>query len=413
MIHRPLIALLFTASVSVGFAQKPEGAPSAPTPAAAPAAPQDAAKAAPGEPVRYALVEPDGGKRNKMTAAITELGGSPATKAKFLAARQRIAKTHVPESRPAASAAGAGSRPAAEPAAVPKTVVFNEAIKGLMNAAVGEDEAAAAAAITALGAEKEFGAAALAQLNLRSETLVARMMSTHMRKQMETGAVFTGQFSALKEYGVDGVRLLCTWTTEPPKDVAEGQTETFKSSAVRAVFDVEPQEAHKKAVISALKNCAARASQTGNDDLLFTTAGVLRRFGDASIFDMIKDQAGKAAENTEPKARMTGAKALADLYYAAGDNATSGDFYKKAVAAGEEAKVPPAGLAILYYNAACNFALCKKLDDGFDMLNKAAEVGAKAGAVTETLFRTDRDITVLRDDPRFAKLMETHFPKKS
>ncbi len=419
MIHRPIIAIVFTALVPVAFAQKTDGAPAAPTaPAApAPAAPQDAVKAAPGEPVRYALVEPDGGKRNKMTAAITDLGASSATKTKFLATRKLIAKAAAPTSRPASRATAPESRPesraAGEPAAVPKTVVFNDKIKGLMNAAVGDDQAAAAAAFGALAADAEFGAAALAQLNLRSETLVSRMMSGFMRKQMETSAIFEGQYADLKEYGADGLRLLCTWTAEPPKDVAEGQAENFKSAAVRAVRDFDPPAEHLKAVLSILKGTAGRASQAGNDDLLFTTAGVLRRLGDASIFDAIKEQAGKAAANADPKVSMVGAKALADLHYAAGEHAASGEYFKQAVVAGEKAKVPPASLAINYYNAACNFALSKKIDDAFEMLGKAAEAGAKAGAVTEGLFRSDRDIAVLRDDPRFAKLMETHFPKKS
>lgn len=420
MIHRPIIALVFTALVPVAFAQKTDGAPAAPA-APAPAAPQDAAKAAPGEPVRYALVEADGGKRNRMTAAISDLGGSTATKAKFLATRKLIAKaaastsrpTSRPESRAATPATGPESRAAGEPSAVPKTVVFNDKIKGLMNAAVSDDQAAAAAAFGALVADAEFGAAALAQLNLRSETLVSRMMSGFMRKQMETNAIFEGQYADLKEYGVDGLRLLCAWTADPPKDVAEGQTENFKSAAVRAVRDFDPPAEHRQAVLSILKNSAGRAAQAGNQDLLFTAAGVLRRLGDAAIFDTLKEQAGKAAANADPMTSMGGAKALADLHYAAGEHAASGDYFKQAVVAGEKAKVPPASLAINYYNAACNFALSKKIDDAFEMLGKAAEAGAKAGAVTEGLFRHDRDIAVLRDDPRFAKLMETYFPKKS
>jgi hypothetical protein len=408
--HRRLWAACVVAA-SVVVAQDPQPAP--PTAPAAPApasAPQDAA--AKGEAVRYALVEADGGKRLRISAAMTAINESSEVKSRFLAARKRIAVAENAASR--AAAPRPTSAPASRPdaAAVPKTATFDPATKALLDAAVGPDDAAGTAALAKLAGSGEAGSQALAQLSLRSETLVARLMSASMRKQMDSNAIYEGQFAELKVYGVDAVRLLLGWTMEPPKDVPEERVETFKTAAVRALRDVGPEARHMDAVKNVLREAAGRASQAGNEDLLFTTAGVLRRFGDAVIFDAIKEQAGKAAAAPEARARRSGFKALADLHYAVGDHQASAEHYQKLVAVCEELKEPPAQIAINYYNAACNFALCKKADEGFAMLTKAVEAGAKTGAVTLNLLKSDRDIAILREDPRFAKLIETHFPTK-
>jgi transcriptional regulator GlxA family with amidase domain len=87
-------------------------------------------------------------------------------------------------------------------------------------------------------------------------------------------------------------------------------------------------------------------------------------------------------------------QSLGNAYYADRQHERAAEAYVKA-ATSDEIRVNAS------YNAACSFALAKRTDDAFESLGRAID----AGFNDAEYIRGDADLTVLRDDPRFERLL--------
>ena len=377
--------------------------------APAPAAP--AAAAPKGDELRRAFVDADGGKRLAIAAAADKLlAADKAGRAQFLTTLRAIAAVAPPPAAPAAGtpppAAGTPQPPAAPAAKAPE---FDDATKQLMVAAIGTDAAAQQASLAKLAADAATKPA-LAQLDERGKAILARCVTNFVRKQTETNAIYAGQYAELREFQPEAGALLLRWGKDAPRD--GGPPEQFRTACVRALRDVLTTEQADDKVRAALKEIAGKAQSAGSQDAFITAICALAQFGDASLFDSVKEGVEKQAKSATEQQLLQATNMLADLHYQARKYEEAATHYKAFVALLEKAPQSQQGLSTIIYNACCSLALAGKLDEAMQHLEKALEVGVKSEQpLRKVLLDTDHDIASLRADPRFTALYEKYYGK--
>ncbi|HYC76475.1 MAG TPA: tetratricopeptide repeat protein [Planctomycetota bacterium] len=385
MSHRALISALLLAYVSPASAQTPSA---------------ESRPAVDWDVVRRALADADGGRKPVVAdAAATIANGGPEARARFMATYRRIV----------AAAPQGDSRPATRPAAE-KPAEFSEAVRALMARVVVGDAADASAALATLTATVEdganVGARAAARLAERAEMVLQRLAASRLQQEINTGAVYAGQFADLAVHAPEIRATLLRWVAEPPRDVR--QPEPFRTACVRALRDVTPAGASDPADVKTLKAVLAKATP-GQYELSLTVACALRQFGDSEAFDRIRSTLDEAVASDDPRKREQGHDMLAQLLYHARDFSAAADAYKTLLSLAEKRGATGADLATPYYNSACSLALAGRIDEAFTHLEKAMEYGAKARSLDKRTVDSDHDIDALRKDPRFAALYAKHY----
>ncbi len=380
--------------------------PASPVSPAAPAAPAATAK---GDELRKAFVDADGARRATIGAAAEAVMATDQTgRARFLATLRAIAAVAPAAAAPAPAAPGTlAGAPAVAPAKPPE---FDAEMKKLMAEAIGSDAEAQKASLGKLAADQTTGAAALTQLDERGKLILGRCVSTFLGRRLATNAIFAGQFTELRDLDPEASNLLLRWAKEAPKDVAN--PEQFRTACLRALRDTLTAEQATDQIRTELKGLAEKAQGGRNQDQFITAVCALHQFGDASLFDKIKGGVLKRAESGSDEAKSQATNMLAELHYQARMYEDAATYYKSFLAMVEKAPEPPQGMPTYVYNTACSLALAGKTDEALQYLEKAVEVGTKAGQpLTKTLFDTDHDIDSLRADPRFQAIYEKNFGK--
>lgn len=400
------ISLLSAGLVAQG-GEKPAN-PSPPAPATA--TPQAPAPSAKGDELRKAFVDADGSRRLAIAAAADRvLAADKAGREQFLAALRAIAA--VAPKAPA-TAAGTSPTPAGTPvpATATKPAEFADDIKKLMAEAVTGDAAAQKASLDKLAGAGSTGAAALTQLDERGKAILARCVSTFVRKKLETNAIFAGQYLELRDFAPEATELLLRWAKEAPREAAN--PEAFRTACLRALRDTLTADQATDRVRADLKDIAVKAQSGRNQDLFLTAVCALQQFGDAAMFDAMLAAVQKQAETGGDEAKVQALNMLAELHYLARKYEAAANHYKAFVAELEKMPEAPQGLPTMIYNTACSLALAGKTDEAMQYLEKALAAGTKSGQpLTKTLLDSDHDIESLRQDPRFQKLYEAHFGK--
>lgn len=372
---------------------------------AAPATPVAPATTAKGDELRKAFVDVDGARRAAIGAAAEAVMATDKDgRARFLATLRAIAAVMPPAAAPAPATPGV---PAATPTKPPE---FDAATKKLMAEAIGNDAEAQKASLGKLAADQTAGAAALTQLDERGKLILGRCVSTFVSKRLATNAIFAGQYLELRDLNPEASDLLLRWAKDAPKDVAN--PEQFRTACLRALRDTLSSGQATDQVRADLKAIAEKAKTGRNQDYFITSVCALQQFGDASLFDSIRDNVRKQAESGTDEAKARASSMLADLHYQARKYEDAANYYKSFLALVEKAPEPPQGLSTVIYNTACSLALAGKTDDALQYLEKAFDVASRSGqSLAKTLFDTDHDIDSLRQDPRFVALYEKQFGK--
>lgn len=354
-----------------------------------------------GDELRRAMVDADGHRRVAISAAAeTIVTRNAEGRGKFLLTLRAIA------------AAAPKPEPQAEPAAgtpAPKPVEFADDIKALMANAVAEPGAAADAAIARLVADKQTDA--LRRLHDRGQTILARALTTIIRRKIETNALFAGQYEELRDFLPEVAPMLLAWAAEAPKDVSN--PDNFRATCVRALRDIVPAERGTDDLKKSLAALLETAQKGRNEGLLLAAVCALHQYGEPRPFDAIKGNVEKALSSDQAEQRANALNTLADLHYQLRDYEHALTHYRSLLQAIETAKLPAQNLPTLLYNAACCASLAKKPDDAFALLDQAMTAGAKDRSITKTMIDTDHDIDSLRADPRFSALIEKHFAGKA
>lgn len=353
-----------------------------------------------GDELRRALVDADGQRRVAISAAAeTIISRNAEGRGKFMATLRAIAAVAPKPEAPAEAAAGT---------APPKATEFADAVKALMATVVAEPGAAADAALAKLVEDKETDA--LRRLHERGQAILTRAITTIIRRKIDTNAQFAGQYDELRDFQPEVAPMLLAWAVEAPKDVVG--PDAFRVTCVRAVRDVVPadQGADLKKSFGGLLEGAQKSR---NEPLLLAAICALHQYGEPRPFDSIKGNIEKNLTSDKPEARAQAQNTLAELYYQLRDYEQAFGQYQGLLKTIDEAKMPASGSANLLYNTACCASLAKKLDEAFDLLDKAMTAGAKDLSISKTMVDSDHDLNNLRADPRFAALLEKHFAGKA
>ncbi|MEO6595149.1 MAG: hypothetical protein ABIP94_10395 [Planctomycetota bacterium] len=388
--------------------------------AAAPARDTQAPKA---DPLKRAFLDADGGGRAALTAAAEQLQkGDAAGRTRFVQTLQAIAAVApkvVAAPAPAAERvpASAEKKPAetkpaevkpaeVKPAEV-KPVEFEAPIKTLMATVVAGPAEASQVALTSLAADKETGPAALTRLNERGKAVLEQCLMVSIRKKSQTNAIFAGQYDDLRDYQPTAAVTLLRWAQEAPKGA--GEAGQFSGACLRALRDIMPADQATDDTRSALREVIAKAQKAGQQPTFLTAVCALHQYGDASVFDSLKARFEKQLTAEGADAKTAANKGLADLHYQLRDYDNAATYYKAVVDLIEQLTPPPEDLPTVVYNASCSLALAKKTDEAFEYLEKALKLGART--LTKAMIDADHDMNSLREDPRFAKLMQVFSAK--
>lgn len=367
--------------------------------AAAPAA-QAPAK----DDLRKAFIDADGGRRTAIAAAADRVLAADKTgRAQFMTTLRAIAAIAPP------APASTTPTPAPAPAKPPE---FADEVKKTMLEAIGADATVQKAALEKLAADKDKGAVAISQLDERGKAILARCVSTFIRKRIETNAVFAGQYSELRDFHPESSDLLLKWAKEAPREVAN--PEVFRTACLRALRDTLTAEQATDRVRAELREIVGKAqsSRSGDAQFFFNAACTLAQFGDTKVFDGMRDGLKKQAESGTDEEKLMALGNLATLHYEARKYEEAAGYYTTAISQLEKAGQEPEGLPTMVYNAGCCLALAGKKAEALQYIEKALELGAKTERpLTKSLFDSDHDIESLRKEPKFLELYDKYFGK--
>jgi tetratricopeptide (TPR) repeat protein len=287
---------------------------------------------------------------------------------------------------------------------------LNDEMKALVEDLFGKDAAKSEAAAAKLTEAAKTATDQTRKVVTRSTMLFNNYILRVFRDQNESGAIFAGQYTALKELGPSSLKTVSAWVVSPPVRTAPEPLRIQCLKAIRDMVDGQPDGK----LLESLKSIA-------NDE--FEDAGVQReakyalsQFGDRSFIDpqIKKLEEQLKGENDELKGDALAE--LSEIHYQLRDYKSAVETYKKHIGlieAGKIEKKSVNNMPTVYYNACCSMALAGMTDDAFAYLEKALEEGRKGGrSLTRRLLEVDMDIESLRKDPRFEKLLEKLGGKK-
>ena len=410
--------LLTTVCASL-LAQQPEATP-------APAAPPAAQAPAQGskDALQVAFIDADGNRRVAISqAADRVLACDAAGRTKFMATLRAIAEvapkpTAVEPAKPATSpadgkaAAGApatGTAPGAAAAAA-RAPEFADEIKQLMAAVVTGTPEESKVALAKLVEDKENGTAALQRLDERGRAIFERCLLTTFRKKMQSNAMYAGQYVDLASFQPEATQVLLRWAHDTPRDAPILPIpDQFSSACLRALRDIVPAEQATDAMRKALREIAAKAEADNKNGLFVGAVCALHQYGDPSLFDKVKEGMAKRAASEDAQEKLRATNLLADLHYQLRDYPEAANHYKSLVAL-LDAAGQTQGLPTMLYNTACTLSLSKNLDESFQYLERALQAD-KEKRFGRGMLDDDQDLNNLREDPRFAKILEQFFGK--
>ncbi len=416
MLQYPLfVCCLLTTVCTAVLAQQPG---TTPAPAAPPTAQAPAAQGSK-DPLQVAFVDAEGGLRVAITrAAERVLASDAAGRANFMATLRAIAavapkpaavepaKPAPADAKPSEGSTPATTPPAAAPAAA-KPAEFADEVKQLMASVVTGSAEASKAALAKLAEDKEAGPAALQRLDERGKAIFERCLLTTFRKRMQTGAMYEGQYSELASFQPEAGQTLLRWAHDAPKDPPNA--EQFPGACLRALRDLVPAEQATDAMRETLRKIAAKAQAGNKDDLFVVAVCALHQYGDPSSFDKIKESVSKGVTSEDAQQKLRATNMLAELHYQLRDYNEAANHYKNLVPL-LEASGQTTGLPTTLYNTACVLSRGKNLDESIQYLERALQAD-KQKRLTRAMVDDDQDLKNLREDPRFAKVLEQFFGK--
>lgn len=237
----------------------------------------------------------------------------------------------------------------------------------------------------------------------RSKALIALI-----DEQLETNALYAGQYSALRQAGEPVRSLLEKWITDAPSQVY--RQDRFRAACIRALRDVvdEPTES----LMTGLRGLVADEFEP--DDIKTAATYALAQFGDTKLVDANLERLTASTDAKELQRRARAWYELSDIHYNLRDYDAAVEAYRKLLEMHEsgEARLDQFGFPMptLYYNCACSLALGGHTEEALDYVAKALEVGAAGRQqLNRKLLETDMDIASIRGEERFGELFAKYF----
>ncbi|HEU4420719.1 MAG TPA: hypothetical protein VFT55_17400 [Planctomycetota bacterium] len=229
-----------------------------------------------------------------------------------------------------------------------------------------------------------------------------------LRRQRESGVVFAGQYDDLRRLQPFVGKMLFGLLLETP----EWFPNTHRVRLVPALRDVQPQLPDAQ-TLEATTTMADNAT-IEPEDLRRSLAAMLWQWGRKQHAQAFIDALQKASSEGDAEDRVQTMLELADLHYQLREYKASANTHRAAQALASTAKVELKPTA--WYASACVHALIGDVERGMAALEKCASMHAsphldESLRLKRSLFETDPEIAVLRNDKRFAGLLELSFGK--
>jgi len=231
----------------------------------------------------------------------------------------------------------------------------------------------------------------------RSEALIE-----FIEDQIATGAVYAGQYLALRKLDWDVQKLLQTWISKAPRKVRN--KDALRGACINALRDVVDEGKASDDLRDVLKQLAEDWFELAA--VRRAAAYALAQFGDRSVVEKSIKEATKKAKAEGAPDQAQGWSELANIYYNLRQYDDTIKAYQQLIALGDRIRLSPG----VFYNCGCSLALGGKKDEAFLMIEKALKLDT-AGNLGERMLKTDMDIDSLRKDDRFAALMKKFFGK--
>ncbi len=285
---------------------------------------------------------------------------------------------------------------------------LDEATKTVVEDLLSKDPAKADAAGAKLAEGATTSTEQVRKVVVRSNAILTNYILRTFRDHADSGAIFAGQYAALKELGPVALETVGAWLVKPPPG---GNAANLRVQCIRVIRDLVEDKPDER-LAKSLQGIAAEAAAT---DLQRQARYALAQFGDRSFIDPHIQKLEQQIEGDDDAIKGTALAELADTHYQMRDYKSAAEVFKRQIAMLEAGKVDRKSVVsvpTLYYNACCSMALAGMIDDAFVHLEKAIEEGRKGQPLGRKLLEVDMDIEVLRQDARFAKVMAAFDGKK-
>lgn len=237
----------------------------------------------------------------------------------------------------------------------------------------------------------------------------AAALSLYLSEEKATGILFIGQFEPLREFAA-AAPLLEAWAFEAPAGIEDPTA--FRYASLRALADFY-RDADPGPSEELLAKLDAFAGELDSSLFLRTEAMyTLAHLGRPKRIEARLAVCERRSASSDFQVRLSALREIAEIHY----NLRA---YAKAAAAHEQVldllrderiELPAASWPTLYYNAACAHALAGDAEKGFPRFEQALLAWKRIGSNPRAMLDRDRDIDGLRGDPRFARLLDAHFP---
>lgn len=229
-----------------------------------------------------------------------------------------------------------------------------------------------------------------------------------LRRQRDSGVVFAGQYDDLRRLQPFVGKMLFGLLLETPQWFPN----THRVRLVPALRDVQPQLPDAQTLEATI--AIADNATIEPEDLRRSLAGMLWQWGRKQHAQPFIDALQKSSSEGDAEDRVQTMLELADLHYQLREYKTSANTHRAAQALANTAKVELKPIA--WYASACVHALIGDVERGMAALEKCASMHEsphldESLRLKRSLFETDPEIAVLRNDKRFAGILEQAFGK--
>lgn len=237
-------------------------------------------------------------------------------------------------------------------------------------------------------------------------SLATHFVLGFLEQQRKTEMVFVGQYDALARLQPFVGELLFQLLLETP----DWYPLTFREHLIAPLRDLQPKPPQPDRLAATRKLCAA--VEVEPEALRRLVAAMLWQWGEPAAGKAVVARLQQATTEGEAEDRLLATLALADYQVLLRDYKAAASTHRAAQALARSCDVPlrPAAL----YAAACVHALLGEVDRGIDALDRCATLLASPHLDTSlrikrTLFDNDPELALLRQDPRFAAIVEKAF----
>jgi hypothetical protein len=241
-------------------------------------------------------------------------------------------------------------------------------------------------------------------------SLASGVVLGFIEAQRRSGIVYRGQYLPLRELQPFAASALFEWLLKTPDWMADTRRVEFVAPLADLQRDPPPPPI-LLGITDLIEN-----EEIEPENLRLGLSCLVWQWGRRSYVEEAAAALRAASGEGDAEDRILALRQLADLWYRVQEHRRAASSHAAMTAMAVNAKLPLSPTD--WYWGACYAALCGRLDDGLQALERCAELQASDSVDSSTklprsLFEKDPEIALLRADPRFAAVLERAFPAQA